>query len=61
MAVHSTFFGVTKLTGQDSENFRRQATYARPNAKAIAAQKRGKALLRKANAHGVVKVKLKKI
>ena len=60
MSVHSTFFGVTKLTGKDAENFRRQAAYGRPNENAIASHRRAKALLRAVDAKGQVRIKAKK-
>lgn len=59
MSVHSTFFGVTKLTGEDSEKFRRQVAFGRPNSAAVASLKRGKALLRAVDTKGHVKIKVK--
>ncbi len=60
MAVHSHFFGVTKLTGADSEKFHRQVTYGRPTKVASDALARGKKLLREFDKRGSVTVKLKK-
>lgn len=60
MSVHSTFFGVTKLTGEDSKKFRQQVTYGRPKKAAVASLKRGKALLRAIDSNKSVEVKTKK-
>ena len=57
MSVHSTFFGVTKLTDEDSAKFRRQVTFGRPNQAAMDSLKRGKALLRAADSNGCVSIK----
>ena len=59
MAVHSTFFGVTKLTGEDSEKFRRQVNYGRPSQAAQDSLKRGQALLRSMDSKGYVILKAK--
>lgn len=59
MSVQSTFFGVTKLTDEDSVKFRQQVTFGRPNKEAIASLKRGKELLRSMNSKGHIKIKAK--
>ena len=60
MAVHSTFFGVTKLTGEDSDKFRRQVTFGRPSQAAVESLQRGQALLRAMDSKGYVKIKAAK-
>lgn len=60
MSVHSTFFGVTKLTDEDSDKFRRQVSFGRPSKTAVASLKRGKVLLRELNKQGHVKIKANK-
>lgn len=60
MAVQTSFFGVTKLTGEDSKKFQRQVTYGRPNTAASVALARGKSLLRQLDAKGQVVAKIKK-
>ena len=57
MSVHSTFFGVTRLTGKDAKEFRRQVRYGRPTQAAVASLKRGKALVRAISKNGHVKIK----
>lgn len=57
MSVHSTFFGVTRLTDEDSRKFRRQVAYGRPSKAAVASLKRGKVMLRAADSKGRVKIK----
>ena len=59
MAVRSTFFGVTKLTGEDSEKFRRQVNYGRPSQAAQDSLERGRALLRSMDNKGYVILKAK--
>lgn len=59
MSIHSTAFGVTRLTKQDSEKFRRQVSYGRPSKAAMTALKEGRKLLETLDKHGVVTVKLK--
>lgn len=59
MAIHSTAFGVTKLTKQDSEKFRRQVAYGRPPEAARESLKHGEQLLKSFQKNGSVKLKLK--
>lgn len=61
MSVQSTFFGVTKLTDEDSAKFHRQVVFGRPTKTAIASLKRGKVLLRTFEKQGYVKIKVKEI
>jgi len=60
MAVQTSFFGVTKLTGEDSDKFRRQVTYGRPNRQAEASLARGKRTLEAFQDKGYVVVKINK-
>jgi hypothetical protein len=59
MAIHSTAFGVTKLTKQDSEKFRKQVAYGRPSKAASETLKQGQVLLRAMERRGSVTVKTK--
>jgi hypothetical protein len=59
MAVHTSFFGVTKLTGTDSTAFQRQVTYGRPTKAARAALSRGNKLVKEFQSKGYVVVKIK--
>lgn len=60
MSVQTSFFGVTKLTGEDSKKFRRQVTYGKPNKAAVASLARGQAILKQLQAKGSVATKIKK-
>jgi hypothetical protein len=57
VSVHSTFFGVTRLTGKDAKEFRREMRYGRPSKEAVASLKRGEALVRVFEKKGYVKIK----
>ena len=59
MAIHSTAFGVTRLTKEDSEKFRSQVTYGRPSKAAATTLKEGKILLKAMEASGSISVKIK--
>ena len=59
MSIYSTAFGVTKLTKQDSDKFRRQVSYGRPSKAAVIALKEGRRLLMALDKHGSVTVKIK--
>jgi hypothetical protein len=59
MSVKSSSFGVTYLSGEDAEKFRNQVSYGRPSEKAVAALKRGEAMLRGMDSKGRVIIKLK--
>ena len=60
MAIHSTAFGVIRLTNKESEKFRRQVTYGRPSKAALATLKQGEALLKTIDKKGSVVVKAKR-
>lgn len=60
MAVVTTFFGVTRLSGADSDKFRRQVTYGRPSKAAKDALVRGTKMLEKMERTGTYVVKIKK-
>ena len=60
MAVQTTFFGVTKLTGKDAKKFRRQVAYGRPSKAASASLARGNELLKEFRAKGEVAAKISK-
>lgn len=57
MAVQTSFFGVTKLTGEDSKKFRRQMTYGKPTQAAEASLARGTKMLAQLQAKGYAKTK----
>jgi hypothetical protein len=59
MAIHSTAFGVTRLTHKESTKFRRQVAYGRPSKAAVATLKQGQTLLRALEKNGSVSVKTK--
>ena len=60
MSIHSTAFGVTKLTDKDSVKFRSQVAHGRISKAAVKSLKQGRALLKTLDKHGRVKVKAKK-
>lgn len=59
MAIHSSNFGVTRLTKEDSRKFIQQVRYGRPNQAAAASLKNGQKLLREISAQGFATVKSK--
>jgi hypothetical protein len=59
MAIHSSNFGVTRLTKEDSRKFIQQVKYGRPNQAAAASLKNGQKLLREISTQGFAKVKSK--
>jgi hypothetical protein len=60
MSIHSTAFGVTKLTKEDSAKFRRQVSHGRPSKAASVSLKEGHTLLTALDKRGCVTVKVKK-
>lgn len=60
MAVVTSFFGVTKLTGEDSNKFRQQVSYGRPNQAAKDALARGTKILNAIDNKGCYTVTVKK-
>lgn len=56
MSVKSTELGGIRLSGADAEAFMRQVTYGRPKKAAVAALKRGRALSKKMDKAGRVKI-----
>jgi len=59
MAIHSSKFGVTRLTKDDATRFHRQVTYGRPSKSAAASLKEGKKLLQAIQLHGLAHIKSK--
>lgn len=57
MAVRTSFFGVTQLSGSDSEKFANQVTYGKPKREAAESLKTGKTLLASMNKNGYVILK----
>jgi hypothetical protein len=57
MAIHSSNFGLTKLTKEDSAKFIKQVRHGRPSHAASASLKNGQKLLRELRTHGFVTVK----
>jgi hypothetical protein len=60
MAVVTSFFGVTKLTGADSDKFQRQVAYGRPNEAAKKSLAHGARILKAMETKGKFVVKIKK-
>jgi len=59
MAIQSSPFGVTKLTKQDSQKFRRQVAHGRPSSAALESLRHGEQLLKSFQKRGSVTLKLK--
>ena len=59
MAIHSSNFGVTRLTNEDSKKFVKQVTYGRPSQAATNSLRNGQKLLRELRDNGFAKVKSK--
>ena len=59
MSIHSSAFGVTKLTNEDSKQFLKQVTYGRPNDAARKSLANGREMLQAIQSNGSVKVKIK--
>lgn len=58
MAIHSTFLGSTKVTGEDAKSFARKLTHARGTKAAAASAASGLKMMPSFKKKGIVVVKL---
>ena len=56
MAIHSSNFGVTRLTKEDAKQFHRQVAHGRPSKAAIASLKEGMKLLKEIQTKGFARI-----
>ncbi len=56
MAIHSSNFGITKVTKDDATRLHRQLTYGRPNKSAVASLKEGKKILQAIQTYGYARI-----
>jgi hypothetical protein len=56
MAIHSSNFGITKLTKEDAKQFHRQVAHGRPGKAAIASLKEGRKLLKEIQIKGFARI-----